>query len=197
MSRKSAVKTVVTMESKSVTEEMDAIRDTIETGVVDVHTITTLKRLLTQKPSTTTSITISTTTKTPAASGSRTKRSLKTPSRQESTSIVSESFPGTDLISATKTIVMKSLHVLAIEVEKRTRKSESGTPSTEASSPKPAVSQGTRNIISCCKLALESLRQWQEHADIGSSWVNKAYFGYIGKVIALEMVNIITNLADL
>ena len=193
MSRKSTVKTVLVLESKNVLEEMDGVRNTIESGVVDVQTITMLKRLLTQKNAPTASITISTTTKTGALSNSRAKRNVKSTTRTDSAQAVQDSFPGKDLISATKTIVMKSLLVLAIEVEKRTQKSDSVRLSTEVNSTRTPLSQGTRNICSCCKLALEALRQWQENADIGSAWVNKAYFGYIGKVIALEMVRYITD----
>jgi hypothetical protein len=197
MSRKSTVKTVVILESKNVLEEMDGVRNTIETGVVDVQTIAILKRLLTQKSAPTASITISTTTKTGALSNSRAKRNGKSTTRSDSAQAVQNSFPGTDLISATKTIVMKSLHVLAIEVEKRTTKSDSSQPSTEVNSSRAPLSQGTRNIVSCGKLALEALRQWQENADIGSAWVNKAYFGYISKVIALEMVKVVTEFSNM
>jgi hypothetical protein len=197
MSRKSTVKTVVMLESKSVLEEMDGVRNTIETGVVDVQTINVLKRLLTQKNTPTASITISTTAKTGALSNSRAKRTVKSTTRTDSAQAVPNSFPGTDLISTTKTIVMKSLYVLAIEIEKRTKNSDSGRPPTEADSSRTPLSQGTRNIFSCCKLALEALRQWQENTDIGSAWVNKAYFGYIGKVIALEMVRGITEFSNI
>jgi hypothetical protein len=181
------------LESKNVLEEMDGVRNTIESGVVDVQTITILKRLLTQKNAPTASITISTTTKTGAPLNPRAKRNVKSTARTDSAQAVQDSFPGKDLISATKTIVMKSLLVLAMEVEKRTQKSDSVRPSTAVNCTRTPLSQGTRNIFSCCKLALEALRQWQENADIGYAWVNKAYFGYIGKVIALEMVRGITD----
>ena len=80
---------------------------------------------------------------------------------------------------------MKTLTTLATEVELRAKKPES---SAETTPSKQTVSQGTRNVGVCCKLALEALRQWQDHVDIGSAWVNKAYLGYLTKLIALEMV---------
>jgi hypothetical protein len=185
-SRKPVVKTVVTVETKSITQEMDGIRRAIETGIVDVQTITTLKRLLTPKLTSSTSITISSKTKSASLKSSHTKKTTKSTGRATSAMIdVEEPFPSAELVSATKTIVMKTLTTLATEAESRTKKLESPTETTSSKQP---ISQGTKNVGVCCKLALEALRQWQDHVDIGSAWVNKAYFGYIGKLITLEMV---------
>lgn len=186
-SRKSVVKTVVMVEAKSITQEMDGIRRAIETGIVDVQTITTLKRLLTPKSAPTASVIISANTKTASLASSRAKKAPKTTNRVTSAIAVQEPSPSTELVSATKTIVMKTLTTLATEVESRTKKSES-LPSTQTKSVRHPISQGTRNVGVCCKLALEALRQWQDHVDIGSAWVNKAYFGYLGKLISLDMV---------
>jgi hypothetical protein len=186
-SRKSVLKTVMMVETKSITQEMDGIRRAIETGIVDVQTITSLKRLLSPKPTPNASVTISTNTKTASLASSRAKKAPKTSNRVTSAIVAQEPFPSTELVSATKTIVMKTLTTLATEVESRTKKSESLT-SAESKPAKHAVPQGTRNVGVCCKLALEALRQWQDHVDIGSAWVNKAYFGYLGKLISLDMV---------
>jgi hypothetical protein len=186
-SRKSVAKTVVMVETKSITKEMDGVRRAIETGIVDVQTITTLKRLLTPRITPTTSITISSKANSASLTSSRAKKPTKAAGRATLTTIaVAEQFPSTELVSATKTIVMKTLTALATEVESRTKKTES---STETISSKQPVSQGMRNVGICCKSALEALRQWQDHVDIGFAWVNKAYLGYISKLIALEMVH--------
>lgn len=187
-SRKSVVKTVVMVETKSVTQEMEGIRRAIETGIVDVQTITTLKRLLTPKNTPNASITISTDNKTASLASSRAKKAPKMTNRKTSAIAVQEPFPSTELVSATKTVVMKTLTTLATEVESRSKKSADSTTSAEAKSSKHPISQGTRNVGVCCKLALEALRQWQGHVDIGSAWVNKACFGYISKLISLDMV---------
>ena len=190
-SRKSVVKAVVMVETKSITQEMDGVRRAIEAGIVDVQTITTVKRLLTPKITPTTSITISSKTKSAALTSSKARKPAKrTGSTTSATITVEEPFPSTELVSATKTIVMKTLTTLATEVESRTKRSES---STETPSSKQPASQGTKNVGVCCKLALEALRQWQDHIDIGSAWVNRAYFGYLGKLIALEMVPRLIN----
>ena len=83
---------------------------------------------------------------------------------------------------------MKSLHTLGTEAEARGKISESTLQPGDAKNMNQPPTQGIRNILVCCKSALEALRKWQEHQDIGPSWVNKAYFGYVGKLIALEMV---------
>lgn len=186
MSRKSSVvKAVLTVESKSITEQMDGVRHAIETGVVDAHTIATLKRLLTSKSPPATSVTI-TNTKYTTLTATKSKRRIKT-TEKITPAVAPEPFPSADLVSATKTIVMKCLTTLATEAESRAKIAEVNKIS-EPKTTKQPVSQGTRNVITCCKLALETLRELQDHKDIGSTWVNKAYFGYISKIIALEMV---------
>lgn len=189
MSRKSVVKTVVVVETKSVTEEMEGVRHAIETGVVDVQTIAILKRLLAPKATLPSSITITASTKASALASSRTKRIQKSTNRTNSSEPIRDPFPSTELISATKTVVMKSLTALAVEGDSRAKKTDPNQVSTKTKTSTQTVSQGIRNVGTCCKLALESLRQWQDHVEIGSSWVNKAYFGYIGKLINLEMVS--------
>jgi hypothetical protein len=184
-SRKSVVKTVVMVESKRITKEMDGVIRAIDTGVVDVQTITILKKLLAPKIGLSTSITISTNTKTSSLASSRAKKGPKTTNRATSALALQEPFPSTELVSATKSVVMKTLTTLATEVESRKKKTES----SQEPIPRQPVSLATRNVANCCKLVLEALRQWQDHIDIGSAWVNKAYFGYIGKLIALEMVS--------
>jgi hypothetical protein len=181
------MKTTVMMDdTKSMAEQMDAIRNVIETGVVDIQTITTLKRVLTPKTTSTASLTISAKTKTAELTSSRAKRSTKVTNKVSSTVTIQESFPSIDLVVATKTVVMKSLASLAAHVDTRTKDNDSGSPSK---APKQPLSQGTRNIITCCKMALEALRRWQDHPDIGSAWANKAYFGYITKLTSLTLVN--------
>src|SRR2546423_5753269 len=190
MSRKSTVaKTVVKLESKSITQDMEGVHKAIETGVVDVHTIATLRKLLTPQTTATTSITVSSSVKTLALASSRTKKASRTTERVTATLATSNPFPGTELVCATKTVIMKSLHTLGTEAETRAKTSESAleTEGTNNSTKQPP-NQGIRNILVCCKAGLEALRKWQDHRDIGVSWVNKAYFGYIGKLIALEMV---------
>lgn len=184
MSRKSIVKAVIKVETKTFAEEMDGIRSAIESGVVDVQTITTLKKLLSQKTSTA-SITIST-SKSATLSSSRPRKSGRMSTRPVPEAPIPVPFPSTELVSATKTVVMKSLTALATEIESRNNKSE---PNSDDSKAKTSLSQGLRNVVTCCKVALESLREWQDHDDIGSTWVNKAYFGYISKLISLEMVH--------
>lgn len=164
---------------------MDGVRRAIETGLVDVQTITTLKTLLTPKITPTPSIKISSKTKSASLTTSRAKKPSKAIGSTSGTVAVEEQFPSTELVSATKTIVMKTLTALATEVELRAKKTDS---SAETTSSKQPVSLGTRNVGVCCKSALEALRQWQDHVDIGSAWVNKAYLGYLSKLIALEMV---------
>jgi hypothetical protein len=182
--KKPVVKTVVTVETtKGIAQELDGVLRAIETGIVDVQTITTLKRLLAPKSTPSASVTVFTNTKQLSLASSRTKKAT---SRMASTAVAEEPFPSAELVSATKTVIMKSLTALATEAESRSKKTES-TPEEKKSSKQP-VSPGTRNVAVSCKLALESLRQWQDHIDIGSTWVNKAYLGYLGKLIALEMV---------
>ena len=178
-------KTVVMIESKSITQQMDGVRRAIETGVVDVQTITTFKRLLAPKSTLTTSITISANAKASSLSSSRAKKTTKARNRSTSAATAQEPFPSTELVIATKTIVIQTLTTLTTEVESRKKKPES----TEAKHLKQPVSKGIQNVGVCCTLALEVLRQWQDHVDIGSAWANKAYIGYIGKLVALEMVS--------
>src|SRR5947207_10452629 len=120
-SRKSVAKTVAMVETKSITQQMDGVRRAIETTIVDVNTITTLKRLLTPKLTPTTSITASK-TKSASLSSSKAKKQLKTTAY--ATSAVMEPFLSTELVSATKTIVMKTLTTLATEVEQWKLKTE-------------------------------------------------------------------------
>jgi len=175
---------VATLETKSLAEEMDIILRAIESGMIDVKTINTLKRLLSQKPSSTTSITVSTQSKSSSLASSRTKKTTRT-TLPAKNAVREDPFPSSELVSTTKTVVMKSLTALATEADSRNKKGES----TESVNTRQPVSQGTRNVGVCCRLALEVLRQWQDHVDIGASWVNKAYFGYISKLIGLEMVS--------
>ena len=80
---------------------------------------------------------------------------------------------------------MKSVTALAAEIESQVSdKSEQA-----ARKGRSPVDQGTRNVAVCTKLALEALRQWQDRQDVTASWVNKAYCGYIAKLVALELVN--------
>lgn len=189
MSRKSTVtKAVVKLESRSIAQDMEGVNKAIETGIVDVHTIATLKKLLAPQTTATTSITVSSSVKTPALASSRAKKTSRTTERVTATLATSNPFPGTELVCATKTIIMKSLHTLGTEAETRAKISESTLETRDLNSTKQVPNQGVRNILVCCKAALEAVRKWQDHQDIGSSWVNKAYFGYIGKLIALEMV---------
>lgn len=186
-SRKSVVKTVVKVETKkSLSEEIEGVRLAIESGVVDVQTVTTLKRLLTQKNISTTSVTI-TASKAATLASSRARKPTRMSTRTAAEVPTVEPFPSTEIVSAAKTVVMRSLTTLATEIESRIKKTEASANETVAKSP---LSQGTRNIITCCKVALENLRLWQDHEDIGFTWVNKAYFGYISKLISLEMVHL-------
>jgi hypothetical protein len=185
MSRKSVVKAVVTLETKPLAQEMDGILHAIGTGVIDVQTINTFKRLVSPKSPPTTSITISTSqAKSNGLASSRTKKTTRTTLPTCKKVVLQEPFPNPELVSAVKTVVMKSLTALATEADSRTKKAEA----TDGKTTRQAVSQGTRNVGVCCRLALEVLRQWQDHVDIGTAWANKAYFGYINKLIALEMV---------
>jgi hypothetical protein len=185
MSRKSTVKAVVSVEKKSFAEEMEGVRRAIESGVVDVKTITNLKRLLTQRVSSTTSITISTSSSN-ALTSSKAKKSSKPSTRPAPEPRPAEPFPSVELVSAAKTVVMKSLTALATEIDSRNKKKE---PSFGGTSSKTPLAPGLRNVVTCCKVALETLRDWEDHPDIGPTWVNKGYFGYISKLISLEMVN--------
>jgi hypothetical protein len=180
---KSAVKIVVAGESKTLGQEMDGVRRAIEGGVVDVQTITVLKRLLLQKNATAAVASAATKRTTTSLSSARSKT-------KQTTSVVSEEpFPSTILVSNTKTLVMCSLTTLTTEIESRAKPSSSeNTDSTSTKTAKIAIPQGMKNVMTCCKLALEALRQWQDHKDIGVSWVNKACLGYINKLTALEMV---------
>lgn len=167
MSRKPtvAVKAVVTLDTKPISQQMDGIRRAIESGIVDVQTITSFKRLL--APPKCPAITLTKPAKAPLAS---------TRGRKASTPAVPvETFPSGEWASATKAIVMKCVTALATQIESRGEKDGK-------------VAQGTRNIVLCCKLALEALRQNEDHIDVGVNWVNKAYCGYIAKLVALEMV---------
>jgi len=192
MSRKSVVKTVVRVETKTIAEDMNGVLHAIQSGVVDVQTITTLKRLLTQKKGiSTTSITISS-SKAATLATSRAKKAKKSSTRPLPEGLASEKFPSLELVSAAKTVVMKSLTALATEVESKPKSAETASIDSKSRIP---LSQGMRNIINCCKVALETLRQWQDREDIGSTWVNKAYFGYISRLISLEMVRPLLTLA--
>jgi len=185
-SRKSVVKTVVRVENKkSLSEEIEGVRHAIESGVVDVQTVTTLKRLFTQQNISAASVTI-TASKAAALASSRARKPARMSTRTAA-EVPIEPFPSTEIVSAAKTVVMKSLTTLATEIELRIKKTETSANEAVAKSP---LSQGTRNIITCCKVALENLRLWQDHEDIGFTWVNKAYFGYISKLISLEMVHL-------
>jgi len=182
-SRKSVVKAIVTVEGKSISQQMDGIRRAIESGLVDVQTITTFKRLLTFKPPA--SITIS---KTPKSSSSLAGAARGKKTRPAATVDVvpsTETFPSAEWVSATKTIVMKSVMALAAEIDSR---ASDTTQQAEGKGRLP-VGQGIRNVAICTKLALEALRQWQDHQDVTANWVNKAYCGYIAKLVALELVN--------
>ena len=159
-----AAKAKAANRSKSIAERTDGILRAVETGVVDVQTIAALKRLLVVSPPI------------EKTSMSRTKKTSK-PAANE------EHVPNAEIVSAAKTIVMKSLTTLASEVEMRAKRTENDTTTT----PQP-ISQGMKNVASCCKLALDSLRLWQTHPDIGVTWVNKGYMGYIGKLIGMDMV---------
>ena len=184
MSRKSVVKSIVRLETKSITEEMDGILRAIESGVIDVQTINTLKRLFSPKSPPTASTTFSTQPKSGSLASSRAKKTTTRTTLSAKKAVQEDPFPSSELVSATKTVVMKSLTTLATETDSRNKKGES----TETTTTRQPVSQGMRNVGVCCRLALEVLRQWQDHVDIGASWVNKAYFGYISKLIGLEMV---------
>ena len=76
-SRKSVVKAIVMVETKNVTQEMDGVRRAIETGIVDVQTITTLKRLLTPKVASTASITISSKAKSASLTSSQSQKTAQ------------------------------------------------------------------------------------------------------------------------
>jgi hypothetical protein len=179
-----ARRTTGVMESKSIVQEMDGVRHDIESGIVDARTITILKRLLVQKTLPTASIPKVKST-TLASAQSRTPAKTK---QTPSTLSIEQPFPSNILVSGVKTLVMASLTTLTTEVEIHTKASEAEK-SSAASKANAPVPQGMRNVITCCKLALEAMRQWQDHQDIGSAWVNKAYLGYINKLTALEMVN--------
>src|SRR5579859_7505220 len=190
MSRKSTVttKAVVKLEGTGAVENMEGVHKAIETGLVDVQTIATLRKLVAPQVTATASITISSTAKSPSLASARAKKTTRTTERVISTIAASKPFPCNELVCGTKTVIMKSLHVLGSEIEKTAKTSESMPASADPKNSKQTPSQGIRNILTCCKVALEALRQWQDHQDVGSSWVNKGYFGYIGKLIALEMV---------
>jgi hypothetical protein len=167
MSRKTvAVKAVVTLDTKPISQQMDGIRRAIESGLVDVQTITSLKRLL--APPKTPAVTLTKSTKSASVASTRGKKAT-------TSAAAMETFPSGEWVSATKTIVMKCVTALATQIESRGEKDGK-------------VEQGTRNIVLCCKLALEALRQNEDHAEVGVNWVNKAYCGYIAKLVALEMV---------
>lgn len=191
MNRKSVVKSAVPFVTKSIAEETDEILRAMESGVVDVQTINTLKRLVSPKPPPPASITASLQLKSSSLASSRAKKTTRTvlPAKKI---LQEDPFPSSELVSATKTIVMKSLTALATAAESQSKKGDSGDSSTT----RQPVSQGTRNVGVCCKLALEVLRQWQDHVDIGTSWVNKAYFGYISKLVGLEMVSTCESFGD-
>ena len=181
--RKSAVKAIVTVEGKSISQQMDGIRRAIESGLVDVQTITTFKRLLTPKPPA--SIAISKTPKSSSSLASVARGRKTTTEAAIHVMPSTETFPSVEWVSATKTIVMKSVTALAAEIESQVSdKSEQA-----ARKGRSPVGQGTRNVAVCTKLALEALRQWQDRQDVTASWVNKAYCGYIAKLVALELVN--------
>lgn len=168
MSRKPtvAVKAVVTLDTKPISQQMDGIRRAIESGLVDVQTITSFKRLLAAPR--TPAIAVTKSAKGSALAGTRGRKAVPTAGAVET-------FPSGEWVSATKTIVMKCVTALATQIESRGDKDGK-------------VEQGTRNIVLCCKLALEALRQNEDHVDVGVNWVNKAYCGYIAKLVALEMV---------
>ena len=173
---------------KSISDEMDGVRNAIEAGIVDYQTIATLKKLLTPKSSSTSSALGSKMTKPALLTNSRGKKSKKTTFGASSASKSSAEFPSTELVIATKMIVMKSLNILSSEVDTKSKDTETASSIKARAQP---VSQTLRNVSTCCKLALESLRQWQDHEEIGSAWVNKAYFGYINKLVTLSMVMVL------
>jgi hypothetical protein len=168
MSRKPAVavKAVVTLDTKPISQQMDGIRRAIESGLVDVQTITSFKRLL--APPKAPAIHLTKSTKSASLASTRGKKAATSAGAVET-------FPSGEWVSATKTIVMKCVTALATQIESRGEKDGK-------------VEQGTRNIVLCCKLALEALRQKEAHVDVGVNWVNKGYCGYIAKLVALEMV---------
>jgi hypothetical protein len=175
------------MESKNIVQEMDGVRHAIESGVVDAQTITVLKRLLVQKSAPTASIPkVKSTTLT--SMRSRTPAKTK---QTPSTFSIEQTFPSNVLVSGLKSIVMASLTTLSTEAETRAKGSQTAD-LPAASKANIPIPQGIRNVITCCKLAVEALRQWQDNQDIGSTWVNKAYLGYINKLTALEMVNYVS-----
>lgn len=184
MNRKSIVKSAVPVVSKSIAEEMDEILRAMESGVIDIQIINTLKRLVSPKPPPPASTTASSQPKSSSLASSRAKKTTRMVLPAKKT-LPEDPFPSSELVSATKTIVMKSLTTLATAAESQSKKGDSGDPTTT----RQPVSQGTRNVGVCCKLALDVLREWQDHVDIGTSWVNKAYFGYISKLVGLEMVS--------
>jgi hypothetical protein len=166
----------------SMSQEVDSVRKAIESGIVDPQIISALKRVLSGSatgPGPTIGLA---TTKSGLTSARRKTMRLSTRWQPENES--TESFPSTGIISAAKTVVMKSLTALATELERRVKKSDAPQDIQE----KSAIPQRVRNVAMCCKVALESLRQWQGRVDVGSGWVNKAYIGYISKLISLEMV---------
>ena len=186
MSRKSVVKDVVALGTKSITDEMDGILRAIESRVVDLQIINTLKRLLSPKISSSASTSTATTQSKSGVglASSRIKKTTRTtvPAKKV---VVDDPFPSPELVSATKTVVMKSLTALATEADSRNRKGEIA----ETNTARQPMSQGMRNVLVCCRVALGFLRQWQDHVHIGAIWVNKAYFGYISKLVGLEMVS--------
>jgi hypothetical protein len=180
--RSVAVKAVVTVEAKSISQQMDGIRRAIDSGLVDAQTIIAFKRLLNPKPP---SITLSTNPRQTTKSSSLASARGKKPASASTVNVAApDAFPSVDWVSATKTIVMKSVTALAAEIESRVKKVKHSEDKARA-----PVSQGTRNVAVCCKLALEALRQYQGHQDAGVGWVNKAYCAYIAKLLALEMVS--------
>jgi len=192
MSRKSTLaKAVVTLETRSVAGTMDGVHKAIESGVVDVQTIATLRKLLAPQTAATASITISSSVKSPALASSRAKKSTRTTERVKSTVVVPDPRLGVELVCGTKTVIMKSLHTLGSLIETGAKASDTTPAPMDAKGSKQQPSQAIKNILTCCKTALDALRQWQDHQDIDSSWVNTACFGYIGKLIAFEMVSIL------
>jgi len=186
MSRKPVVKKAIPLETKSLAEEIDGLLRAIETGVVDAQTINTLKRMLLPKPPPLASTNASSQSKSTSLASSKSKKTTRTIPPPPKKTLPQDPFPSSELVSATKTVVMKSLTALATAAEFESKKGVSD----ESTTTRQPVSQATRNISVCCRLALEVLRQWQDHVDVGTSWVNKAYFGYISKLVGLEMVSL-------
>jgi len=200
MSRKTATaKTVVVLTSRTLAEEAEAVLDAIDTDIVDASTIASVKRILSFKAHNPSSAVTSTTAYPPtkrASSLASTKANPKTPSAKtgdKSRTVVTsdtaqDSLPSEKVVAYAKSIMMRCLSSLTTISESKPKKAETKSSEERTSPRKESISQSRKNIISCCKLALDSLRQWQDHKDIGATWVNKAYLAFTSKLMALELV---------